>query len=122
MINEEKSFRFLDWPVYKDAKNLFKSVLKITNRLPKNMRFELTSQLIRASSSIALNIAEGSGKSSDAELNRFFNISIGSVNETLAILDILRENSFITDKEFNQLYLELQGITKQLWGFKKKLT
>lgn len=46
-------------------------------------------QLIRASQSIALNIAEGCGKISAADRGRFFQIAGGSARECGAILDIL---------------------------------
>ena len=119
--SEEKLFRFLNWQVYKDSKKVFKRILKIVGKMPKEFRFELGSQIIRSANSIILNIAEGSGKSSDKELNRFFNIALGSINETVANLDVLRENNFINSEEFDTLFLEIKGVSKQLGGFKKKL-
>jgi len=46
-------------------------------------------QLLRASQSIALNIAEGCGKLPSADRERFFQIAAGSARECGAILDIL---------------------------------
>jgi four helix bundle protein len=46
-------------------------------------------QLIRASQSIALNIAEGCGKMPSADRGRFLQIASGSARECGAILDIL---------------------------------
>lgn len=48
----------------------------------------LQDQLLRASSSVALNIAEGSGKRTPAEQRRFYGISLGSLRECQAILDL----------------------------------
>lgn len=116
-----KKFRFLEWPVYRDAQQLFSCVLEITKKLPKEFRFELTSQLIRSSFSVILNIAEGSGKISDKELNRFIDIALGSTYETVAGMDTLRMNGFITDADFDTIK-ELAGkICDQLGGFKKTL-
>lgn len=114
-------FRFLDWVVYRDAKTLLTLILKIVKKLPKEYRFELGSQVVRSTFSIILNIAEGSGKVSDKELNRFIEISLGSVNETLASMDIFKENGFITSEEFSDIYDRLYSISNQLGGFKKKL-
>ena len=48
----------------------------------------LSSKLQRAASSIALNLAEGSGRRSAREQRRFFDIAMGSLRETQAILDL----------------------------------
>lgn len=114
-------FRFLQWEVYQDAKRLMSLVLRLVSKIPREYRYELGSQLIRSAFSIILNIAEGSGKTSDRELNRFINISLGSVNETLAGIDVLRDNKFITGNEFSDAQLILESISRQLGGFKKKL-
>ena len=87
-------FRFLEWEVYRDVKKLVSLVLVITKELPREYRFEPGSQIIRSAFSVALNIAEGSGKTSDKELNRFLEIALGSAYETLAAIDILKENGF----------------------------
>jgi four helix bundle protein len=46
-------------------------------------------QLLRASQSIPLNIAEGNGKPTDGERRRFFEIARGSAMECAAIQDVL---------------------------------
>lgn len=114
-------FRFLGWEVYKDAKKLFSIILEVIKDLPKEYRFELGSQVIRSALSIVLNIAEGSGKKSDKELNRFIEIALGSVSETLAAVDVLKDNKFITEEKFRQIYDKLNSVSNQLGGFKKKL-
>ena len=45
-------------------------------------------QLLRASSSVALNIAEGSGKRTPKDQARFYAIALGSLRECQAILEI----------------------------------
>ena len=52
--------------------------------LPRHLR----DQLSRAASSVALNLAEGSGRSSKAEQKRFFDIAFGSLRECQAVLDL----------------------------------
>ena len=46
-------------------------------------------QLLRASQSIPLNIAEGNGKATDPDRRRFFEIARGSTLECAAIQDVL---------------------------------
>ncbi|MBU3965447.1 four helix bundle protein [Patescibacteria group bacterium] len=114
-------FRFLNWKVYKDAKVLLGEVIKITSRIPLHLKYEFGNQLVRSALSIILNIAEGSGKNSDKELNRFFDIAIGSVNETLAGLDVLKDNKIISEELFKKLFENCKSISKQLGGFKKHI-
>ncbi|MBT3982741.1 MAG: four helix bundle protein [Bacteriovoracaceae bacterium] len=54
------------------------------------LAYHLRSQLSRASSSIALNIAEGSGKRTFKDQRRYFYIAYGSCKETIAILTLAR--------------------------------
>lgn len=116
-----EKFRFLQWHVYRESKKLLSLIIKIVKKLPKEYRFELGSQIIRSTFSIVLNIAEGSGKTSDRELNRFLEIALGSVYETFAGLDVLKENSMVTEVEFSETSNLLESIASQLGGFKKKL-
>ncbi len=114
-------FNFLDWPVYKDSQSLFSFCLEITRKLPKEYRFELSAQLIRSSSSIALNIAEGSGKASRKDFSHFIDIALGSLYETVANVDMLKSNNLIDQKDFIEVKEKASNIARQLGGFKKKL-
>lgn len=116
-----RRFRFLDWTVYKEARRLFALALSITKKLPKEYRYEMGSQIIRASFSVVLNIAEGSGKHSDAELKRFFDIALGSLFETLAAIDALRECGLVDEKMFCEVERLATSISDQLGGFKRKI-
>ena len=48
----------------------------------------LRDQLLRSSSSIALNLAEGSGRSTQKDQLRFFHQAMGSLRESQAALDL----------------------------------
>jgi four helix bundle protein len=50
-------------------------------------------QLNRASLSVVLNLAEGSGKPTQTEKRRFYGIALGSLRETQAILSILNQQN-----------------------------
>jgi len=116
-----KKFRFLDWEVYNDSQELYSIIQKIVGQLPREYRFEIGSQVNRSALSIVLNIAEGSGKESDREMNRFFEIALGSLYETLAAADVLKRNKLVTEEVFQDILEKIDIISRQLGGFKKKL-
>jgi len=55
-------------------------------KLPSHLR----DQLLRASLSIVLNLAEGSGKPTLKDKRRFYAIALGSCRETQALLHVTR--------------------------------
>ena len=119
---DKKLFRFLDWEVYKDAQCVFIEVVQIVRKLPQDLRYTLGSQIIRSGLSVVLNIAEGSGRLTDKEMSRFFDISLGSINETVAGLDCLLKLNSLNEVTFQRVFQKYESISRQLGGFKKKLT
>jgi four helix bundle protein len=66
---------------------------KIANQIPKDYS-SLSNQLRRASTSISLNIAEGSGKPTRPDKAKFYGIARGSSMECGAVLDACRALGF----------------------------
>ncbi len=116
----DKTFRFLKFKVYQDAKEFYRQVVKMTKDFPQKF-WELGDQMRRSSLSVILNIAEGSGKDSDREFNRYLNNSLGSINETAAGIDVSCESKLISNSHKNELLEEAKHIADQLGGFSKKL-
>ena len=73
----------------------------------------LQDQLFRASSSIALNLAEGSGKRTVADQKRFYSISLGSLRECSAILELEKINDPILQELQNRLGAILYVLSKR---------
>ena len=57
------------------SRELIVLVYGIVNRLPKSEQYILIPQLLRASISISLNIAEGSGRGTDKDFSHFIDIA-----------------------------------------------
>jgi four helix bundle protein len=72
---------FKDLVVWQRAVQLGISIYKLTSTFPSAERFGLTSQLRRASVSVASNIAEGYGKSTRGEYVFFLGHARGSNGE-----------------------------------------
>ena len=75
--------------VYTEALDLTEDTYRIARALPQIERFELSSQLRRASTSIAANIAEGAGRGGNKEFARFLRIAIASACEVEALADLV---------------------------------
>lgn len=115
-------FRFREFTVYQEARVLVKDLYFLSRKFPSVELNGLTSQLRRASTSIMLNLAEGSGKKSDKELNRFILIAIGSVHEIVAILDISLDLGYITISLHKSFEERCETLVKKLYGFSKRLS
>lgn len=73
--------RFEDLVVWQKSHALTLRVYKLTRSFPKEELFGLTSQMRRASVSVASNIAEGFSKRGRADKARIMNISQASLEE-----------------------------------------
>ena len=74
--------------VYCVALEYVKFAWEICEFLPGKHRYA-RDQLLRASQSIPLNIAEGNGKGTEADKRRYFEIARGSALECAAVQDVL---------------------------------
>lgn len=114
-------FRFRRFKIYKEIRQFIKDIYALSVRFPKIEKYGLVDQIRRAATSIILNLAEGAGKSSDADFNRCVKISIGSVNEVVAILDICLDQKYIDTKTHNEFLKKAENIVKQLYGLSRTL-
>src|SRR5437867_2071552 len=81
---------------------------------------EVKDQLDRASTSIALNIAEGNGKYAPKDRCRFFDIAHGSALECAAGLDALVAKDKLTSEQIRLGKERLQRIVRMLMGLIKR--
>lgn len=113
-----KTFRFLDFKVYSDAKVYYKGILVVSESIES---YSFKDQIRRAALSIVLNIAEGSAKNSDKDFARFLEISIASLNEVVACLDVMKDLGRLDEEKYKHFFDKSEELAKQLGGFIKKL-
>ncbi len=89
-------FNFQQLEVWQLSIGFADSVYKTTDGFPSHELYGLTSQLRRASVSISSNIAEGSGRGSNKEFQRFIGIAYGSLMECVSQLEIARRRNYLT--------------------------
>jgi four helix bundle protein len=108
-------FDFEKLEVYKKAKDLNKEV-SIFLRENKYIDNYIREQLKRASISIIINIAEGSGKFSKADKRNFYTISRGSVYECVSLLELILDENHIERAKFDYFKNQYETISKMLLG------
>jgi four helix bundle protein len=114
-------FKFENLEVWKLSLEYVDVIYKISDLLPDKEKHNLKSQMIRAATSISLNIAEGSTSQSDAEFSRFVGIAIRSCIEVIACLHLARRRKYIDDKFFKQTYESSGTLFAKLQSLRKKL-
>ena len=111
-------FDFEKLEVYKQAKQLNKEILQFL-RDNKNIDSYIRDQLRRASISIVINIAEGSGKFTKAGKRNLYTVSRASVYECVSLFEIIFEEEQIIKNRFDYFYSKLETISKMLFGLIK---
>jgi four helix bundle protein len=112
---------FKELKVWQKAHQLVLGVYKIIRSFPKGEVYGLTSQMRNASTSIASNIAEGSGRGTDPEMVRFLWIAMGSAVEIEYRLLLARDLDYINEMIHEQLTNEVAQIKRMLTSFIQEL-
>lgn len=108
--------------VWKKSHDLYMYVKKnITPKFPKEERYELTSQLLRAALSIPLNIVEGCGRYTDKDFTHFLDNSLGSTNETDYCCFAAFEFNYISQEEYSIVNKLVNEVRAMLISFIKFL-
>jgi four helix bundle protein len=81
---------------------------------PKEERFDLISQINRASASISANLAEGSGRSSNFDQAHFTNMSYSTALETIDHLNTALDMKYINEEKYTELRINLDAILNKL--------
>ena len=88
------SYKFEKLEVWTLSMGYLDGLYAIAAALPRGEEYNLKSQLLRAGTSIALNIAEGSTGQSDKEFARFLGFALRSLVETVACQHIIRRRGY----------------------------
>ena len=107
--------------VWQKSHNLVLQVYKITKGFPGDERYGLTSQLRRAAVSIPSNIAEGSGRKTQAEFARFLHIAMGSASEVEYHLLLARDLGYVEEDQYRLTSHQVAEIKRMLSGLIQKV-
>ena len=123
--NTANVFKMRDYKkleVWKKAHEQYMLIKRnIASKFPKEERYELTSQLQRASLSIPLNIVEGCGRFTDKDFAYFLDTSLGSTNEVDYCCLVAYELNYINEEEYNNVIKLVNEVRGMLINFIKFL-
>lgn len=92
-------------------------VYKLTNKFPNHERYNLTSQLRRAVTSISSNIAEGASKHTSTDFVRFLNQAYASLKEVENLLLLSKELKYVLMRDFEVLAKEIDELARMIYRF-----
>lgn len=113
-------FDFEKLEVYHKAKVYHRQISGLVLKL--NLSASERDQLRRASLSIVLNIAEGSGRFTKPDKRNFYVIARGSVFETVAILEIFYELGYLEKSTYQTFYNQAEELSKMLFALINSLS
>ncbi|MEB2780429.1 four helix bundle protein [Algoriphagus sp. C2-6-M1] len=108
------TYSFEKLEVYQLARKFRVEIKKLTKTFPSHEKFELTSQIRRSSSSIATNLAEGSGRASLKDQAHFTNISFSSALETIDHLTYAFDMEYINEEVYISFRMKDDAIIQKL--------
>jgi four helix bundle protein len=103
------------------ADSLVLSVYEATRGCPKEEQFGLTSQLRRATISVASNIVEGCARSSAADYMRFLDMAFGSIREVEYQISIAGRLGYLSPDGGMQLAQQADETARVLAGLLRSL-
>jgi four helix bundle protein len=115
------SFKFEKLIIWQKAMDFGEEINNLTLEFPKKEMYNLSSQILRAADSVALNIAEGSIEQSNAEFNRFLGYSVRSLAEVVTCLYKAKKRNYIKEDVFLKLYNDSFNLMNMTIAFKSKL-
>ncbi|WP_428236633.1 four helix bundle protein [Gracilimonas sp.] len=115
------AFKFEKLEVWQLAVDLADEIYLLIEALPDTEKFNLTSQIQRAVTSVSLNIAEGSTGQTDPEQARFIGYAHRSLMEVVACLILMKKRAYISTELFEKLYQDSEKLSAKLLAMKKYL-
>ena len=112
---------FKNLKVWEKGIDLVVNIYNKTESFPKEEVYGITSQIKRSAISIPSNIAEGSGRGTGKDFNRFLGIALGSSYELETQLIIANRLNFLDNASFSLLNSQVDEEQKMIIGLQKHL-
>lgn len=117
-MNKSKDISsFKDLKVWQKCREVRKEISNLSEKLPKEEKYRLKDQLLRASRSVTANIAEGYGRFHYQENIQFCRQARGSLYELLDHLSCTVDENYLSDNETVQIDTQITTCIKLLNGY-----
>jgi len=114
-------FKFEKLIIWQKAMDIGDEINIMSDNFPKKEVFNLSSQIRRATDSIALNISEGAIGQSNHEQRKFIEYSIRSLAEVVTCLHKSKRRKYISEQEFERYYEESFALMNMMIAFRNKV-
>jgi len=120
-MEEGKYNDFRDLEVWKQCKGVRNKIWRLCKDFPREEKYRLSDQMIRASRSSTACIAEGYGRYHYQENIQFCRQSRGSLYELIAHVDVAEECQYIDKNQAETLIEQIKTAIRILNGYLKYL-
>ena len=107
-------YSFEKLEVWQDARNLTRTIYKITRKFPDDEKYGISNQMRRAAISVSSNIVEGSYRTTSKDKSNFMTISYSSLmellNQTIVSYDLL----YLNEDEYNDIRKLIEKVSNKL--------
>jgi four helix bundle protein len=117
-MDSTKKFQgFTELNVWKEARLFQLFIFNLSKSFPPEEKYKLADQIIRASRSIAANIAEGHGRFHFQEQIQFCRQARGSLSEVLNHIYTGFDCDYISKEQVSELELKYESLLKLINGY-----
>lgn len=114
-------YKFEKLEIYQLALDYLDQIYALAQQLPPTEDYNLRSQMIRAATSIVLNIAEGSTGQSNAEQSRFIGMALRSLMESVACQNIISRRNYVETTRMTPVYEQSEKLFAKIQAMRKAL-
>ena len=112
---------YRDLEVWQKSMDLAVEIYELSKQLPSTENYALADQMRRAVVSIPSNIAEGHGRGTEREFQRFLAIANGSCAELQTQLLLSERIGYLSHEQTKTSLLLTESIMKMLYSLSKSL-
>lgn len=112
---------YRDLVVWQRAMDFAADVYKLAGRLPASELYGLASQLKRAATSVAANIAEGYGRATGPDYANFLSMARGSLLEAETLLLLGGRLGYLAEQDVGSLLADSTEIGKMILSLRRRI-